>query len=121
MNADAILEAIVNGLKTELGNGFGTIASFVERQGRLLAKQAELIARSRINGELANDDEFFEWLLDRLAKDTENMARSVAVLTALTVERAWNAVANAVWGGLSAILTAAGVPAPFIPARPAAV
>lgn len=118
MNADDMLADIISALKLELGTGFKKIAKFVEQQGKLLAKQAELIARSRINGPLANDDEFYQWLLKGLEKDTANMAKGVAVLTALTIERAWNAIANVVWGGLSAILTASGVPAPLIPAKP---
>jgi hypothetical protein len=50
--------------------------------------------------------------------NTENMARAVAMLTALTVEKAWNAVAGALWGGLRTILTDAGIPASLIPDAP---
>ena len=121
MGADDILNDIVTGLKTELGAGFGTIKTFAERQGEMLAKQAASIAKSRIDGELATDDVFFEWLLDGLKKDTANMAKSIAVLTVLTIEKAWNAIANAIWGGIRTILTAAGLPAPLIPSQPPTV
>jgi hypothetical protein len=118
MNADDILDAVLNGLRTELGAGFGTIKAFAERQGSMLAKRAASIAKSRINGEMAGDDEFFEWAMKDLEDDTANLARSIAMLTVLTIEKAWNAVANALWGGIRTILTAAGVPAPLIPDAP---
>ena len=118
MNASDILDEIVGNLKAELGSGFGKIRKFTQDQGMMLAKQAELIAHSRIDGNLASDDEFFEWLLEGLKKDTANMVKSIAVLTVLTLEKAWNAVANALWGGIRTILGAAGLPAPLIPAKP---
>ena len=118
MNADDILQAISDGLKQELSTGYSTIKGFVESQGKLLAGQAEMIARQRIAGSLSDDDDLYEFFLDGLKTNTENMAKSVAMLTALTIERAWNAIAKALWGGLRTILTAAGLPGPLVPETP---
>jgi hypothetical protein len=118
MNHQDILDDMIAGLKGELGSGFSQIKAFVETQGRLLAKQAEAIARSRADGDLANDDEFFAFMLDNLKSNTANMAQSVAMLTILTIEKAWNAVANALWGGIRQILSAAGVPDDLLPENP---
>lgn len=118
MDATEIFNNIRNGLLTELGEGYGTISVFVEDQGRLLAEQAAFIAEQRATGELRHNDTLFNHFMKGLKTNTENMARSVAMLTALTIEKAWNAVANALWGGLRTILTGAGVPAGLIPETP---
>ncbi|MEO5938463.1 MAG: hypothetical protein ABIQ43_05580 [Sphingomonas sp.] len=83
-----------------------------------MAGQAELIATQRISGSLKDNDDLYEFFLKGLKTNTENLAKTVAMLTALTIERAWNAIANALWSGLRTILTAAGVPRPLLPATP---
>jgi hypothetical protein len=118
MTPQQILDDIAAALKGELGSGFSQISTFVQTQGRLLARQAEGIARERADGELAGDDEFFEFLLGNLQRNTRNMAQSVAMLTILTIEKAWNAIANALWGGIRQILSNAGVPAGLLPETP---
>jgi len=118
MDASDILDDLLSNLRTELGDGFSAISNFARVQGEMLAKQAARIARSRIDGDLADDDDFYNWLLGGLERDTANMARSIAVLTVLTIEKAWNALVNALWGGIRSILTAAGLPAPLIPETP---
>ena len=118
MSATAILDEMRDALRGELGQGFSLISGFVNEQGRLLADQAVFIAEQRANGDLRDNDALYHFFLDGLKTNTENMARSVAMLTALTIEKAWNAIANALWGGLRGILTAAGVPAPLIPGAP---
>ncbi len=118
MNPDDLFGEIVAALKGELGTGFNKIKKFVETDAKLMAKHTAWIAQSRIEGVLANDDAFYEWHLEGLKRDTVNMAKTVAVLTALTIEQAWNAVANVIWGALSKTLTAAGLPAPLIPSKP---
>lgn len=118
MGHDKILSDIVAALKGELGAGYSSIGSFVESQGRLLAKQAENIAKLRIDGTLADDDELFQFFLDGLKTNAENMAKSIVMLSILTIEKAWNAVAGALWGGIRTILSGAGVPAGLLPETP---
>jgi hypothetical protein len=118
MNASDILEDVLAALRGELADGFSAVSAFAQRQGRMLAVQAELIGRERIDGSLRDDDELFGFFLDGLQRDTLNMARSIAMLTILTIERAWNAIANALWGGIRQLLTAAGIPGGLLPATP---
>ncbi|QJB70005.1 hypothetical protein [Parasphingorhabdus halotolerans] len=121
MDSADIFNDMVGNLKGELSDGYSLISEFVERQGRLLAKQADHLAKTRVDGYLKDEDELFTYFLDGLARDTVNMVRSLAMLTVLTIEKAWNAVANALWGGLTTILTAAGFPVPLIPKAPPSV
>lgn len=118
MDAAAILDDMLGALRGELSDGFSTIAEFAERQGRMLAKQAEHLARERIDGFLADDDELFEFFLEGMQRDAENMVKSIAMLSILTIEKAWNAVAGALWGGLRTILAGAGLPPALLPETP---
>ena len=118
MDHDQILGDIIAALKGELGAGYSTIQSFAESQGKLLAKQAEDIARSRISGSLKDDDDLFGFFLEGLRHNAENMAKSIVMLSALTIEKAWNAVAGVLWGGIRSILSGAGVPDNLLPETP---
>ncbi|MEO9600257.1 hypothetical protein [Parasphingorhabdus sp.] len=118
MNAAEILDNMLGALSGELTDGYDLISGFAERQGRMLSKQAEHLAMERIDGFLADDDELFAFFIDGMKRDTENMVRSIAMLTALTIEQAWNAVANALWGGMRTILAGAGVPPNLLPTTP---
>ena len=118
MDHQQILGDMVAALKGELGEGYSTIRSFVESQGKLLAKQAEDIAKSRVSGSLATDDELFEFFLDGLKQNAENMTKAVVMLSALTIEKAWNAVAGVLWGAIRTALSGAGVPASLLPQTP---
>lgn len=118
MDAAAILDDMIGALRGELTDGYDLISAFAERQGRMLAKQAEHLARERADGFLSEDDELFAFFVEGMQRDAENMARSIAMLTALTIEQAWNAVANALWGGMRTILARAGVPPALLPVTP---
>ncbi|WP_342249288.1 hypothetical protein [Sphingomonas sp. OTU376] len=118
MNSQDILGNMVAALKGELGQGYSVISNFVQSQGNLLARQAENIATSRATGSLKNDDELFAFFLQGLQQNAENAAKSVVMLSALTIEQAWNAIAGALWGGVRAILTGAGFPANRLPETP---
>lgn len=118
MDNQQMLNDIVSALKGELSAGYSTIKSFVESQGRLLAKQAEGIATSRANGSLKNDDEMFHFFLESLENNAKNMVRSIVMLSALTIEKAWNAIAGVLWGGIRTILSGAGVPGALLPQQP---
>jgi hypothetical protein len=118
MDSQDILGNMVAALQGELGQGYSTISNFVQTQGSLLARQAQNIAESRATGSLKDDDELFEFFLQGLQQNTENAAKSVVMLSALTIEQAWNAIAGALWGGVRSILTGAGVPSNLLPATP---
>lgn len=118
MDFQQILDDLVGALKGELGDGFGAIEGFVRDQGRRLAKQAETIAKMRADGPLTDDDERFQFFLDSLQTNSENFARSVVMLSILTIEKAWNAVAGVLWGAMRGILSGAGVPDNLLPDTP---
>ena len=118
MDHEQIFDDIVAALKGELGSGYSTIRNFVERQGKLLAKQAATIAKSRASGSLKDDDELYEFFLDSLKANTENMVKAVVMLSALTIEKAWNAVAGILWGAIRTTLSGAGVPGNLLPQTP---
>lgn len=118
MNSQEILGDIIAALKGELGKGYSTIKTFAESQGNLLAKQAEEIATSRVSGSLAKDDDLYHFFLEGLERNAVNMAKAIVQLSALTLEKAWNAIAGVLWGGIRSILTGAGVPATLLPETP---
>jgi hypothetical protein len=118
MDYQQILNDMIAALKGELGNGYASISSFVESQGKLLAKQAGGIATSRAAGSLKDDDDLYAFFLENLKTNTENMARSIVMLSALTIEKAWNAVAGVLWGAIRTVLSGAGVPAGLLPETP---
>lgn len=118
MDASEIVEQVLAALRGEIGEGFGEIAGFAQRQAEMLAKHAKLIADQRIDGVLRDDDEYYRFWLDGLERDTLDLARNIAMLSILTIEKAWNAVAGVLWGAMRTILTAAGLPGPLLPAAP---
>ena len=118
MDFDQILLTITTSLKDEIGDDLSSIQSFIDSQGKLLAQQAIWIAESRVSGSLKNDDDLFGYFTDALRRDTEGLARAVAMHSIITIEKAWNAVANAVWGSIRAILSGAGVPDGLLPETP---
>lgn len=118
MDHQQILDDIIAALKGELGQGFSTIKTFVTNQGTLLAQQAEEIAHLRVHGSLRTNDKLYNFFLEGLKTNAENMAKSIVMLTALTIEKAWNAIAGILWGGIRTILSGAGVPSGLLPATP---
>jgi hypothetical protein len=118
MDHQQMLDDIIAALKGELGQGYSTIRNFVESQGTLLTQQAEEIARLRVSGSLKDNDALFQFFLDGLRINAENMAKAIVMLSALTIEKAWNAVAGVLWGGIRTILSGAGVPGNFLPEQP---
>jgi hypothetical protein len=116
----AIGNQIISAVNTAINGDIRTIASFAERQAAQLAKQAAWIAESTINGSFTDDDDR-QFFIDNLKDLTENFARTVAGLTILTLEKAWNAVVGVLWGAINGALTASGIPIRLpVPAAPAA-
>jgi hypothetical protein len=118
MSHEQILGDMVAALKGELGQGYSTVQGFVESQGKLLAKQADSIATSRISGSLKQDDDLYEFFLENLKNNSENMTKAIVMLSALTIEKAWNAVAGVLWGAIRTALSGAGVPGNLLPQTP---
>ena len=80
-----------------------------------MAGQAAAIAQARITGSLKDDDDTFGFFTNQLKDLATNFARSVATLTLLTIEQAWNAVVKVVWCAINGVLASvkiAGIPLP---------
>ena len=118
MGEAEILKEITATLRAELGEGYSSIRTLVTSQGKLLARQAERIAKSRIGGSLKDDDDFYHYLLEGMQTNATNLTRSVVMLSALTLEKAWNAIAGILWKAMRTTLSAAGVPEPLLPQTP---
>ncbi|MDJ0642962.1 MAG: hypothetical protein QNJ15_09100 [Erythrobacter sp.] len=118
MNFEEILGSVVAALKEEIGDDLSSIQGFIDSQGRLLAKQTAWIATSRTTGSLKDDDELYEFFVENLKTNTEGFVRSIAMHTIITIEKAWNAVANVLWGAIRTALTGVGIPNSMLPETP---
>lgn len=118
MNFEQILSAITTALKNEIGEDLTSIQNFIDSQGNLISQQALWIAESRAYGTLKNNDDLFNYFTGALKRDTIGLAQSVAMHSIITIEKAWNAIANVVWGSIRTILTGAGIPANLLPETP---
>ena len=102
--------------KAALSEGWDQLNSFYKSQTSKISKQAALIAKLRLEGDLVDDDEMFAFLLDQLEDNVRNFANAVANLTMLTLQKAWNASVGVLWGAINKLLTGAGFAALPIPA-----
>lgn len=100
---------IVDEWKHELSEGWDQLSSFRKSQTKKISKQTALIARMRIDGDLKDDDDMFEFLLEQLEDKIRNFAIAVANMTALTLEKAWNASVGVIWGAINKMLKGVGI------------
>lgn len=96
-------------LEKELGDGFKTISTLATEQARQLAEYSTRIVQARTTGSLKDDDDRFRFFVKNLEEMTNNLARAVANLTILTLERAWNAIVEVIWGVINTALQGAGL------------
>ena len=96
-------------IQQQAKSGWGLISTFVTNQSRLMAHQAKLIAESSISGDLRDDAALRKMFTDALADSVLFMAKDVAALTILTVEKVWNAVVGVLWGAINGALKTAGL------------
>lgn len=111
-----MLAALSGVLKEDIKNH----VDFAERQSKALAMQAAWIAQETANRDLSDDDR--DWFLKDLARQSENFAHTLAALTVLTVEKAWNAIVDVLWtainGAVSAAIPGIKLPVPKLPSPP---
>lgn len=114
-----VIAQILGALEAEISEGWQLVSSFAEKQTRLLANHALMITQSRTTGLLKDNDELFDVLVQQLKELTENFARSLASLTIITLEKAWNAIVRVVWGAINGAVGAAGLAVLPLPRAPA--
>jgi hypothetical protein len=116
LDAQSLVTDILNALSASVGGDIKVFVPFAERQATALAKQAEWIAEETAAGQLTEDDR--AWFLNDLATLSKNFAQVIAGLTALTIEKAWNAIVGAVWAAINAaVKSTIGIALP-IPGMP---
>lgn len=117
IDVQTLVDDILAALRGAISEGWSSIAAFAEKQAKMLANQAAMITQSRLNGSLKDDDDLFDFFVDHLKELAANFARSVATMTLLTIEQAWNAVVNVIWGAINKALQTgrlAGLPLPAL-------
>ena len=100
----------VNGLTKELlgklseaiDDDIRNHVQFADRQAKFLAGQAAWIAAATVTGEL--DEEERDWFLSNLGELSANFARTVAGLTILTMEKAWNTIVGEIWKAINGVV-----------------
>lgn len=115
---NVLLAEIVEVVKGIVDEDWPQISSFAEKQGKLVANQATMIATSRTTGSLRNDEESFEFFMKHLEDMTRNLTQSIASLSIVTLEKAWNAVVGVIWGAINGALDGFGLAAVPIPVAP---
>ncbi len=116
IDVDALIKDLLGALSGAINDDIKNHVEFAERQAKALAKQAAWITEGTIKGEL--DEEDRDWFLNDLATLAANFARTVAALTILTIEKAWNAIVGAVWSAINGAVDSAlgfALPIPKVP------
>ena len=109
---------LIGAIQSQLKSGWSTISSFVTTQSKMLATQAAWIAQDRVVGSLRNDDDLFNFFIQQLKDSIKSFAHTVAALTVLTLEKAWNAAVGVLWGAINGVLQGAGLGGLIPPAAP---
>jgi hypothetical protein len=107
---------LIDAIRSQVTEGWDTISTFATTQSKMLATQSAWITESRINGSLKDDDDLFDFFVAQLKDSVESLARSVAALTILTLEKTWNAIVGVLWGAINTALHGAGLG--FLPLPP---
>lgn len=109
---DKLVDGLLDKLSDAINEDIKNHVQFADRQVKALAKQAAWIAADTMSGEL--DDKERDWFLDDLSELSANFARTVAGLTILTIEKAWNMIVEEIWKTInSAVTTVLGTALPL--------
>ena len=106
---DEIADDIYSKVKESLENDWNTLSTFHRSQGKKLAGQPKITAKIGLCGELPKDDPIFETLNEQFEDAARNFAQAVANLTLLTLQNAWNAIVNTLWGAVNELISGAGL------------
>lgn len=113
IDVDGLAGDILSALRAILGEDAPKLAQLGAERASRLARQADWIAGATLDGTLNEEDR--DWFLDDLARMAVDFARTLALHTLLTIERAWNAVVGTLWSALRGALGIAGLPLPALP------
>lgn len=85
------------------------LQGFSDRQIKAIAQQAALVSAGIASGQITEETQSF--FLDSLKTMAQSFANTLQGLTAVTIEKVWNAMVGVIW---SAIGTATGIQLPAI-------
>ncbi|MEM7216627.1 MAG: hypothetical protein AAF423_13895 [Pseudomonadota bacterium] len=105
---DSVADEFYSRVKESLEGDWNTLSTFHRSQGKKLARQAALLAQLKLGGEVPQGDPIFDILKEQLDDAARNFSQAVANLTILTLQNAWNAIVNTLWGAVNELLTGAG-------------
>ena len=106
---DKVADDIYSKVKVSLENDWNTLSTFHRSQGKKLARQAALLAQLKLSGEVPQDDPIFDVLYEKFEDAARNFAQAIANLTMLTLQNAWNANVNTIWGAVNELLSGVGL------------
>ncbi|MCA0873616.1 hypothetical protein LCL97_22515 [Seohaeicola saemankumensis] len=117
MKSSEVIANILGKLQTQLQGDFETIETFARERLEDIAELAMVLARERVDGIFKTNNQMFQRAVARLEKRVDLFVRDLALLSALTVEKAWNTVVSEVWGAINAVIGAAAgtLPLPSLP------
>jgi hypothetical protein len=110
MKTSEVVAHILDLLRGELSSGFSAIQTFAKTQLETIAELGAVIARERVSGILRKNTQMFNRFIERLKGHIAVFARDVALLTVLTIEKAWNLVVSEIWGVLNSAISSVGLP-----------
>lgn len=99
--------ALLDAIRKQAKQGWNKISGLVTPQTKMMAQQAAWIAESSLIGALKDDPELQSMFSDQLADSVRGLAKDVAALTILTVEKVWNAAVKILWGAINKVLSSA--------------
>jgi hypothetical protein len=100
IDVNQLMEDMKNAASQVINQDVAVLRGFSERQLKALAKQAELIAKGVVSGDI--DDDLRDFFLDSLEDMALNFAKTLRGLLMVTIEKVWNAVVGVLWGAISA-------------------
>lgn len=104
IDLDQLMTDMKNAASQVINQDVSVLRGFSERQLKALAKQAELIAKGVVSGDI--DDDLRDFFLDSLEDMALNFAKTLRGLLMVTIEKVWNALVGVLW---EAISTATGI------------
>ncbi len=106
---EELFSQILKKLSEILRESQESLTHYSKRQLELLSQKAIWLASSRATGDLKNNDKLFEHFEDNLKESAHNFAKTIALHTIATLQKAWNAIVGTLWDAMDMILGKVGI------------
>lgn len=114
---ERLTEDLLAALRGSVADNVEESFNFARSQARQVAAFAKTIVEQRTDGILTHDDDLFDHFIRSLELHARDLAFSVVQMALITMEQAWNAIVDTVWGAINQSLGALGLPTAALPAR----